>query len=91
MDVPVEFSRKPEDYCPEPGGHFLRRKKRRDFPGTAIRMCIESGDVTDVRKENGEWRVKLTTMYLNWEFNIVIAPEKGYVITCFPTDEAWYK
>lgn len=83
----VEFSRDPRDYRPDPGGHFRARKRKRDFPGGAIRRCIESG--TPVLQDNGY--IKLTNNYLNWEFHLIIDPNRGFVVSCYPDDDAWYK
>lgn len=38
-------SRTPEDYSPDPEGHFVRRIRERKIPGYAIRKCIQNGSV----------------------------------------------
>jgi len=87
MAESCDFSRKPGDYRPEPDGHFRRRKDERDFPPTAIRRCIESGEPTF--EDNG--RIKLTCEYIGWTFHLVIDPDKQYAVTCYPEDNSWYE
>lgn len=90
MSQPAEipdFSRKPDDYRPDPGGHFRGKKRERDFPPTAIRRCIESGEVTD-------WdgsKLRLTAEYIGWTFHVVVRPKDGIAVTCYPEDDSWYK
>lgn len=90
MSQPAEipdFSRNPEDYHPDPDGHFVEKKNKRNFPPTAIRKCIESGDVTN-------WdgtRLRLTCRYMKWQFHVVVKPEDGIAVTCYPENENWYK
>lgn len=83
----TEFSRNPQDYCPDPDGHFIDRKRRRDFPGGAIRRCIESGDAELLDNDY----VKLTAEYMNWTFHMIVDPYDNYAISCYPDNDAWYK
>lgn len=76
------FSRNPNDYRPDPNGHFRRRKDERDIPPCVIQMAIEGG--APERQENG--RIALETTYLGYDFTLVIDPEKQYVITAYAED-----
>jgi len=72
-----EISRNPQDYRPDPGGHFHRRKREREIPGAVIRRCIESGRAT--RGDNGY--VELYAEYLQQPWVLVVDPRRNYVVT----------
>lgn len=83
MTGPGAFSRNPNDYRPDPSGHFRRRKDERDIPPCVIRMAIEGGDAKHQQND----RIALETTYLGYDFTLVIDPEKQYVITAYSDDD----
>jgi len=80
---PDGFSRNPNDYRPDPNGHFRRRKDERDIPSCVIQMAIEGGEPTC--QEND--RIALETTYLGYDFTLVIEPETQFVITAYAEDD----
>lgn len=85
----MDISRDPSDYRPDPSGHFRRRLRERDIPPTAIRRCIESGEV-EVQSEGNKARVAFSQSYLGIPYTVVVNPNRGFAITVFtgwPDDE----
>jgi hypothetical protein len=74
------LSRDPNDYRPDPNGHFRRRKSERDVPGEAIRACIEDGDI--VERRNGGQRIKLRSEWCNGSYYVVVDTSEKLAITC---------
>lgn len=77
------LSRSPSDYRPDPNGHFRRRVDERDIPPVVWQMAIEGGEVEE--QDNGN--VCLKTTYLGYDFEVIVNPDKGFVITAYSTDD----
>ena len=78
----IEYSRDPSDYRPDPSGHFRRRRREREIPGTAIERCIRGGEAT-VQSERNPQRVAFVNDYLNESYTVVVNPRKGFAVTVF--------